>query len=293
MARLRLKHAIRTNYKSKGSPIITQLRHAITRLSPSQKQNERFQLLRSVVIHLDEIFKKLENLKAEDARSNAGVDLITTIIRNIHARLNFSDLQERLTQPEPKNSPWTGNDPADVIRRYQKLSQYVSAASHLRRIVLRFSNWQFCDVGNTFDRKQLSFTRKSTATNFLQRALTTGTKKEKKVFRNGLDIKLGKTYQAIESGIKSKATEEKCIHAEIQLLFYYLPNFSTPFQPRVLYSNKETCYLCNLFINTHGQFYTHKTHGVLHTKRRLPLVDEISFNKDVAKQTREVIDRCN
>jgi nucleic acid/nucleotide deaminase of polymorphic system toxin len=205
--------------------------------------------------------------------------LIKTIIRIIHNQLQFSDLQEFLARLDPGSSSWSGNTPASVIRRYQKLAQYVSAASYLRRIVRKSPNWQICDIGIEFNRTELFPPAQGAAASFLQCSLTTGTKKERSSFRNNLELKLGKTCQVVESGIQRIVTENKCVHAGIQLLFYYFQDSKVLLRPRVLHSNKETCYLCNLFIETHGQFYTPKTHGILYTKWRLLLADEINLKK--------------
>ena len=59
------------------------------------------------------------------------------------------------------------------------------------------------------------------------------------------------------------------VHAEVQLLFFYELHPERR-KPRVLASSKDACYLCNLFIKLHGQFYTPATHGVVYDKWILP-----------------------
>jgi hypothetical protein len=59
------------------------------------------------------------------------------------------------------------------------------------------------------------------------------------------------------------------VHAEIKLLFYY-ELYPTSNRPRVLSSSKSACYLCNLFIGLHGDFYTSRTHGRLYDRWMLP-----------------------
>jgi OTT_1508-like deaminase len=59
------------------------------------------------------------------------------------------------------------------------------------------------------------------------------------------------------------------IHAEIQLLFFYELH-PKPVRPRVICSSKSACYLCNLFIQLHGQFFVPRTHGRLYGKWILP-----------------------
>jgi hypothetical protein len=64
-------------------------------------------------------------------------------------------------------------------------------------------------------------------------------------------------------------TQQGKIHAEIQLLFFYEPH-PEGLQPRIICSSKSACYLCNLFIQIHGQFFMPRTHGRLYDKWILP-----------------------
>jgi hypothetical protein len=59
------------------------------------------------------------------------------------------------------------------------------------------------------------------------------------------------------------------VHAEIQLVFFYELHPRIP-RPRIISSSKSACYLCNLFIQLHGQFSTPRTHGRLYEKWILP-----------------------
>ncbi len=80
------------------------------------------------------------------------------------------------------------------------------------------------------------------------------------------------------------------IHAEIQLLFFYELNPDIP-PPRFVCSSKSACYLCDLFINSHGKFRLPRTHGRLYDKWILP---ECSTNQALYSQSIQLaIDRCN
>jgi len=85
--------------------------------------------------------------------------------------------------------------------------------------------------------------------------------------------------------------ENAKIHAEIQLLFYCERSLSR-LPSRVVCSSKDACYLCNLFILTHGKMHTPRCHGRLYPRwclPRLPAFSEIEqrFNQvlenDIAK----------
>ena len=70
------------------------------------------------------------------------------------------------------------------------------------------------------------------------------------------------------------------VHAEIQLLLFYeqQPYMS---HPRTISSSKSACYLCDLFIQLHGEFHTPRTHGRLYEKWTLP---ERTFSELAANQ---------
>lgn len=73
-------------------------------------------------------------------------------------------------------------------------------------------------------------------------------------------------YQISNAQVASKDGKIPCfVHAEIQLLIYYGLHPSPEVrQPRVLGVSKSACYLCNLFITRHKQFFITKTHGRLY-----------------------------
>jgi hypothetical protein len=55
------------------------------------------------------------------------------------------------------------------------------------------------------------------------------------------------------------------VHAEIQFLFYYELR-PERLRPRIIYSSKNACYLCNLSFHLHGGFYIPRTHSRLYEK---------------------------
>ncbi|KAK3335739.1 hypothetical protein B0T19DRAFT_16997 [Cercophora scortea] len=66
-----------------------------------------------------------------------------------------------------------------------------------------------------------------------------------------------------------RVLEESRIHAEVQIVAHYEINpVANP--PRVICSNKDACYLCDLLIRLHGKFHTPSTHGVLYPSWRIP-----------------------
>ena len=81
------------------------------------------------------------------------------------------------------------------------------------------------------------------------------------------------------------------VHAEIQLLFFYELNADIP-RPRFICSSKSACYLCDLFVKSHGKFCLPRTHGRLYDRWILP---EQSVHQPFRRHQsiQEAIDRFN
>ena len=86
-----------------------------------------------------------------------------------------------------------------------------------------------------------------------------------------------------------RATKWK-VHAEIQILLFYEQRPQL-FCPRIIGSSKSACYLCNLFIQSHGQFQVSRSHGRLYDRWILPTwpLDEASAKGNV----RCAVDKLN
>ncbi|CAK7216649.1 hypothetical protein SCUCBS95973_002878 [Sporothrix curviconia] len=91
-----------------------------------------------------------------------------------------------------------------------------------------------------------------------------------------------------------KVLKDAKIHAEIQLLAYCEQQAKstgkTRSMPRVLRSNKDTCFLCNTFIKMRGNMHTSRYHGRLYPGWRLPATLSASvhhrFNEVLSDQIR-------
>lgn len=60
------------------------------------------------------------------------------------------------------------------------------------------------------------------------------------------------------------------VHAEIQLLIDYECRPQTQYPPRVLKASKDACFICDLFVRTHGAFFVPDTHGRVYERWALP-----------------------
>ena len=88
------------------------------------------------------------------------------------------------------------------------------------------------------------------------------------------------------------------VHAEMQLLVFYnlrIPRGSR--KPRIIGVSKSCCYLCNLFIIKHGQFFITKTHGRLYERWAFPDICDYSpeqrenYRRILSAMDREIVAR--
>lgn len=292
LGRLRSRHAPRPNYKPYGPPLILQLQRALQWLQKNRKSTKNLQSVEGAVLGLERLFNTLENQSTDEATSNLGARIIRSIIFEIHSKLEFSHLSSLLYLIPSKDSPWPGTPPDRIVRKFRKLSQYVSAAAHLRCAVRIYSNWEIEEGGLPYPKLPSELDTNDEA-GFLTRSLVTGTMKQRKTFQATLEAKLNKSRANIETEIQAALREDKPVHAEIQLLYHYIQHPHGRFQPRVLISNKECCYLCNLFIQSHGQYYTPRSHGAFYSKWRLPTKDEVQFNKKTRTWMNQIFKKFN
>jgi OTT_1508-like deaminase len=109
------------------------------------------------------------------------------------------------------------------------------------------------------------------------RLMAEASRKYKDLFIN-MELEILRPYRESKSPISFKGGLVSChVHAEIQLLVFYglNPNLSVSI-PRILGVSKSACYLCDLFIQKHGQFFITKTHGRLHDQWTVPDLTEFS-----------------
>ena len=113
-------------------------------------------------------------------------------------------------------------------------------------------------------------------------SMTEDSRKYGKTFAN-IQLEPLCPYQAKTSNIAFKGQQAPChVHAEIQILVFYsiTPNVALK-KPRVIGVSKSACYLCNLFIQEHGQFFITKTHGQLYDLWNFPDLDDFDPSERV------------
>ena len=75
----------------------------------------------------------------------------------------------------------------------------------------------------------------------------------------------------INDFISLSPTIKHPVHAEMQLLFHYESRRSGGLPPRIICSNKQACFFCNLFFLLHERFLIPNSHGRLYEKWALPI----------------------
>ena len=221
LRRLRSKHAPRSNYKPYGQPIILQLREAFKYLEKNKKNAKDRHLLEIIVMDLDRSFNALEKLSADEARSNSGAVLLRKIVFDVYSKLEISKLRSLLALIPSRNSPWPGTSLERVVRKYQKLSQYVSAAAHLRHIIRNYQEWKIeVAFGSPYTKQQLGEEPRA-ITGLFAKSISKSDSRELKGFQSKLPIHLNKSRHEIETNIQRLVMEKKCVRAEIQLVYHY------------------------------------------------------------------------
>ena len=103
-------------------------------------------------------------------------------------------------------------------------------------------------------------------------SMTDDSRRYPTLFTNA-QLKPLRPYQGMNSYISSiDGQRARClVHAEMQIIAFYgnIRNTSA-LVPRVIGASKSACYLCNLFIQLHGQFFITKTHGHLYERWNFP-----------------------
>ncbi|KAL8712357.1 MAG: hypothetical protein Q9225_006968 [Loekoesia sp. 1 TL-2023] len=102
-------------------------------------------------------------------------------------------------------------------------------------------------------------------------SITKAARRYPELFRN-MRLELLRHYVPVIVPIPNTRETMKCyVHAEVQLVtFYGMTPKLEGLRPRVLGVSKSACYLCDLFMSIHDQFFISKTHGRLYDQWTVP-----------------------
>lgn len=178
--------------------------------------------------------------------------------------------------PYPTDAPFPPERKMSLVDGFQKLGHYIVASRrllHLARKVRAFQKVVVRDVNvrKTDSRNFIYAAPGMSQKGLLDQYLDSGQRSlEHTQTVKRLGARFREPLLQLQRDVKHQARQRKRIHAEIQLVFYYEQQQRAYPKPRVICSTKNACYLCNLFLRLHGEFFTPKTHGKLYPRWLLP-----------------------
>lgn len=177
------------------------------------------------------------------------------------------------------------------------LAQYYDAAQYLLRRAQRDPVFRCLSVGEVpyalFGESSISAEPCSVVSGLITRSTNRQQKRHSDAVPTKLEATLRISRAKIVSRIHTHAVKSKRVHAEVQLLLYYEVNNHLLLPPRVIYSNKHTCLLCNLFIKAHGRFHIRSCHGRLYPRWRVPLLQGLKLSESSTVRIQQAIDELN
>lgn len=263
--RLRSKHA---QYRKERKPVIPQLARACETLRRAPGENLDLQMIRAAVMRMQESFAKLEGMTRIQAENHDGMKLLGVLVKEAHELCMRDSLKLFICSlfdvEEARKS--------SMVMAIQKLGRYYGVCLFLMAAAKRPL---FRKINIEAPYAQWPCTRQPNGRNYQASLLTTLARvmppppSTSTALIQAIEIRSGRSFKAIEDVFSTMLKERHPVHAEIQLLYFYELNH-VPRRPRVIASGKSACFLCNLFINMHGNFHTPRTHGVLYHHWSLP-----------------------
>jgi hypothetical protein len=274
LSRLRSSHAKRSR-KTLGKPaLIPQLNAALNDSSVKAKFGISPSTLGDVrdrAKELEVLSTRLESLPDLDVETYPTQEILMEIITKAHELSLTSNLGAAL-RTSPVLDP---NLKSFLPEAFGKLGRYYTAASELVcaardrscRVFLsvRIEACQFRVPRENFMLEVPASIREVADRLFQSSNLS---QQSRRRLKNRLESSLYRSENQFQERMTDIAQLGK-IHAEIQLLFFYELH-PKPVRPRVICSSKSACYLCNLFLKLHGQFFVPRTHSRLYDKWLLP-----------------------
>ncbi|EKG17540.1 hypothetical protein MPH_05231 [Macrophomina phaseolina MS6] len=230
------------------------------------------QSLRSTRENLKRAFDGLEALEVARARSKEADYFLQQIVLAVCDLLSVGNI-EQAVDTVPDNDPFFAKErKLYLIDTVHKLSQYVRFGPLLLAFARKYPMFRHLMVRTVSIRPKQPLLRlnqhRVSQAGFLYQCVhrISHTENDAANIRN----QLGGDLKAAASRVLRKAKNQGRIHAEIQLVIFFEREPQAVSPPRVICASKNACYLCNLFLATHGRFHTPRTHGKLYYQWLLP-----------------------
>ncbi|ORY19298.1 hypothetical protein BCR34DRAFT_595721 [Clohesyomyces aquaticus] len=269
LSRIRSQHAMAGRSKSK-TPLLRRLVTARELLSKSSIPQPHVQSLTDKIADLQRQFEALEEMKINKARSSHGLTHILGIIKGCHDIIRHHEKAFKDIPYTP--GAWSGNATEALVDRLRKIGHYLKSSEELLRAARRYSSFSLIAVEFVDLQQQGRSLLQDAATpaDSMIRIIDASCTQE--TFAR-ISNRRRESISATKDQISSRLGKKTRLHAEIQLVLYYE---QTPqlLRARVICSSKSACYLCQLFINLHGQYHVPSSHGRLYDTWKWPVRSE-------------------
>lgn len=297
--RLRSVHALSSRKTGRPS-VIPRLREALLYLQDAYSVTSS-DTIWSHVQRANTSFTDLENMAQSDAQSAPGRLILKDILASITSLLTSTDICNVLKKLPPRDGRWGGQAATGIIESLRKISQYSAAVQLLFRAARRFEICRSIKVtsvdGAPFAGISDGRQPQSCNAGLLTRSYSSRSERST-ALHDAVATRLHQRVQPMVQPmvfdyLNNAIQEPRRIHAEIQLLMHYSHYQQRVKLPRVIYSSKHACYLCNLFVRIDGRFFIPSTHGKVYSKWRLPTCREIRLDNDTERSLDLILERFN
>ena len=259
LSRLRSKHM--PAGRSSGRPAILYLLYDTVHkadITPKMRRGLLYSRLQTQTKTLKDIFDRFELKEAEEAKGSAGQDMIADIlwmVTSFNKEFDLARFLGRCKGLDPSIAHGLPRSCAKVARYYTLSDSLISAARDGKYTIFKAIRVTTVD-----------------ARGFLTTAVTTQHCSFDQVLsryalRNSNAAAVNRARRMSSTILDQDAYLK--VHAEVQLLYFYEIQ-QVPTVPRILSASKSACYLCHLFISSHGKFRVPRTHGRLYDRWTLP-----------------------
>ena len=289
LSRLRSRHAARYSYKKEKPellPLLSKLIHDESVHDRGEMTKTNLTSLRSHLKQLSKSFNEFEVARGDGCTRNTSRDMLLDLLMQIKD-LDVDSLEKAL-----RSSPIIDPGLKDSLRRaISKISRYHHTSCDLVDAARspQYKFFQRISV-QAIPKHQLDMAFLADQSADFEETFRRVTGSSHQYRHSDLDARVVSAVRTrFLNRMTDRATKWK-VHAEVQILLFYEQR-PRLFCPRIIGSSKSACYLCNLFIQSHGQFQVSRSHGRLYDRWILPTwpLDEASAKGNV----RCAVDKLN